>query len=65
MVRINTQDNSIWSFVKGKKNIFKNIPSMQIPNGLATSDSDIANVLANSFVTNSKFKILLCFFAQC
>ncbi|GFV45739.1 hypothetical protein TNCV_2409221 [Trichonephila clavipes] len=49
---LNTQDNSIWKIQKMFRKTNSNIPPLTHASGIATSDDQKANALANSFKTN-------------
>ncbi|GFV62654.1 probable RNA-directed DNA polymerase from transposon BS [Trichonephila clavipes] len=49
---LNTQDNSIWQIQKNFRNSKSNIPTLSHASGIATSDDQKANALANSFKAN-------------
>ncbi|GFU79579.1 probable RNA-directed DNA polymerase from transposon X-element [Trichonephila clavipes] len=49
---LNTRDNSIWQIQRNFRNTKSNIPTLTHNSGIATSDDQKANALANSFKSN-------------
>ncbi|GFU31243.1 probable RNA-directed DNA polymerase from transposon X-element [Trichonephila clavipes] len=49
---LNTQDNSIWQIQKNFRRSKSSIPTLTHTSGIATSDDQKANALANSFKSN-------------
>ncbi|GBN20836.1 hypothetical protein AVEN_74933-1 [Araneus ventricosus] len=52
LINLNADDGTIWKHVKPFKKKYKNIPNLIGPAGIANTDQDKANFLANSLETH-------------